>query len=99
MDDNAPAKLPPIKITITPDDFRDISEALKKLADAERQRLGDAIRDQDIQTLTAPDFEFVSIVAYFAKITSQRRDRELIKKTLHLDDPDIAYLIETAAPP
>lgn len=99
MEDETPAKLPPIKITITPDDFKDISDALKSLAAADRQRLGDAIRDQDIQTLAAADVEFISVVAYFAKITTQRRDRDLIKKTLNLDDPDIAYLIEKAAPP
>lgn len=99
MEEKTPEQLPPIKITITPDDFKDISEALKSLAETDRQRLGDAIRDQDIQTLTAADHEFISVVAYFAKITAQRRDRELIKKTLQIDDPDLAYLIETAAPP
>ena len=100
MEEKTPAQLPPIpKITITPDDFKELSDALKSLAEADRQRLGDAIRDQDIQTLTAADVEFISIVAYFAKITSQRRDRELIKKTLQIDDPDLAYLIETATPP
>ena len=99
MEDQTPAKLPPIRITITPDDFKDISDALKSLAAADRKRLGDAIRDQDIQTLAAADVEFISVVAYFAKITTQRRDRDLIKKTLNLDDPDLAYLITTAAPP
>lgn len=99
MQEQKQATLPPIKITITPDDFRDISNALKELAEDDRRRLGDAIRDQDIQTLTAADREFISVVAYFAKITAQRRDRELIKKTLQIDDPDLAYLIENAAPP
>ena len=99
MQEQKPATLPPIKITITPDDFKDISDALKSLAETDRQRLGDAIRDQDIQTLTAADREFISVVAYFAKITDQARDKKLIKKTLFLDDPDLAYLIENAAPP
>ena len=99
MQEQKPATLPPIKITITPDDFRDISNALKELAEDDRRRLGDAIRDQEIANLPAADIEFISIVAYFAKITDQARDKKLIKKTLFLDDPDIAYLIATAAPP
>ena len=99
MEEKAPTQLPPIKITITPDDFKDISDALKSLAETDRQRIGDAIRDQDIETLTAADREFISVVAYFAKITAQRRDRDLIKKTLNLENEDLAYLIEKAAPP
>lgn len=99
MKENPPANLPPIKITITPDDFKDISNALKGLAEETRQRLSDAIRDQELDSLTADDSEFIGIVAYFAKITTQQRDKKLIKQTLFLDDPDIAYLIETAAPP
>lgn len=99
MKENSPASLPPIKITITPDDFKDISDALKGLAEETRRKLGDAIRDQEINNLPAADIEFISIVAYFAKITDQARDKKLIKQTLYLDDPDIAYLIETAAPP
>ena len=99
MQEQTPATLPPIKITITPDDFRDISNALKGMSEDTRQRLSDAIKDQDLENLTAADIEFISIVAYFAKITTQQRDKKLIKQTLFLDDPDIAYLIETAAPP
>lgn len=99
MKENPPASLPPIKITITPDDFKDISDALKGLAEDDRRRLGDAIKDQEIKNLPAADIEFISIVAYFAKITTQQRDKKLIKQTLFLDDPDIAYLIATAAPP
>jgi len=99
MAEKTPAQLPPIKITITPDDFRDISEALKSLPKADRKRLGDAIRDQDIHTLTAADADFISVVAYFAKITTQQRDRDLVKRTLQIDDPDLAYLITTSAPP
>ena len=99
MQEQTPATLPPIKITITPDDFRDISNALKGMSEDTRQRLSDAIREQDLTNLTAADIEFISIVAYFAKITTQQRDKKLIKQTLFLDDPDIAYLIETAAPP
>ena len=54
MQEQKPATLPPIKITITPDDFRDISNALKELAEDDRRRLGDAIRDQEIANLPPP---------------------------------------------
>lgn len=96
---NNPDKLPPIKITITPDDFKDISTALKGLPEETRKRLSEAIRDQDINNMPAADLEFISIIAYFAKITNQIRDRKLIKQALYLDDQDLAYLIETATAP
>lgn len=99
MQEQIPNNLPPIKITITPDDFKSISNALKELPVDERQRLSEVIRNQEVNYLSATDREFISAIAYFAKITTKYRDKDLIKNTLFLDDPDIAYLIEEVAPP
>lgn len=88
-----------IKIQITKDDFRDIRDHLKQLSERDRNRISDAIITRDLQSLNKEDRDGLKIIAIFAKITDQIRDRRLIMETLKLDANDIEYLIDTIAPP
>lgn len=99
MPEKRQAPLPPISITITKDDFRDIRAAFKTIQPDKIDALNNAVKQQNMEYLLPEDRDFLRIVAYFAKITAQNTDRILIKKTLLLDDIDMAYLINKVAPP
>lgn len=88
-----------IKIQITKDDFREIRDHLKQLSERDRNRISDAIITRDLQALNKEDRDGLKIIAIFAKITDQIRDRRLIMETLKLDANDIEYLIDAIAPP
>ena len=90
--------LPPIKITITPEDFADISKAMKALPETKREVLGSAIRNREVDTLDAQDGDFIKIVASFAKLTDKQRDRNLILETFFIDYCDLDYLVSSVAP-
>jgi len=90
--------IPSIKITISPEDFEDISKAMKSLPETKREELGRAIREGEIEYLDTPDSDFIKIVASFAKLTDKQRDKKLIRDTFFLDNIDLNYLVSEVAP-
>ena len=90
--------LPPIMITITPEDFEDISKAMEALPESKKKELGNAIRNEELDCLTAADRDFVRVIASFAKITERQRDKKLIRDTFSIEGYDLDYLISEIAP-
>lgn len=98
MNEPTEKPLPTIKITITPEDFKDISKAMESLPEDKREELGQAIRERAVNTLDAKDGDFIKIIASFAKLTDKPRDRKLIRDTFSIDTFDISYLVSEVAP-
>ena len=90
--------LPPIMITITPEDFEDISKAMEALPESKKVELGNAIRNEELDCLSAADRDFVRVIASFAKITERQRDKKLIRDTFSINGCDLDYLISEIAP-
>jgi len=90
--------LPPIMITITPEDFEDISKAMEALPESKKKELGNAIRNEELDCLSAADKDFVRVIASFAKITERQRDKKLIRDTFSIEGYDLDYLISEIAP-